>query len=64
MTRSVNSWGFANGGILILSSLLITCNTLGEGFEEGTFCYEQWVLYVSDKSLYSTPETNIAVYVN
>ena len=33
------------------------------GIEEGT-CGEHWVLYVSDKSLNSAPETNIKLYVN
>ena len=33
------------------------------GTKEGT-CDEHWVLYVSDESLNSTPETNIALYVN
>ena len=32
------------------------------GIKEGT-CDEQWVLYVSDESLNSTPETNIALSV-
>lgn len=30
---------------------------------EGT-CDEQWVSYVSDKSLNSAPETNIALHIN
>ena len=30
---------------------------------EGTWD-EHWVLYVSDEALNSTPETNIALYVN
>ena len=33
------------------------------GIKECT-CVEHWVLYVSDESLNSTPETNIALYVN
>ena len=33
------------------------------GTKEGT-CDEHWVLYVSDESLNSTPETMIALYVN
>ena len=33
------------------------------GIKEGT-CDEHWGLYVSDESLNSTPETNIALYVN
>ena len=33
------------------------------GTKEGT-CDEHWVLYVSDESLNSIPETSIAVYVN
>ena len=33
------------------------------GIKEGT-CDEHWVLCVSDESLNSTPETNIALYVN
>ena len=33
------------------------------GIKEGT-CDEHWVLYVSDESLNSTPETNIILYVN
>ena len=33
------------------------------GTKEGT-CDEQWVLYVSDESLNSIPEANIAMYVN
>ena len=32
--------------------------------EEGTYCVEHWVLYVSDESLNSIPETNIILYVN
>ena len=35
----------------------------GMGHKEGT-CDEHWVLYVNDESLNSTPETNIALYVN
>ena len=31
---------------------------------EGTCWDEPWVLYVSDESLNSTPETNITRYVN
>ena len=27
-------------------------------------CGEHWVLYISDESLNSTPETNIRLYVN
>ena len=30
---------------------------MGDGIKEGT-CDEPWVLYVSDESLNSTPETN------
>ena len=33
------------------------------GIKEGTRD-EHWVLYVSDESLNSTPETNTALYVN
>ena len=33
------------------------------GTKEGT-CDEHWVLYVSDKSLKSTSETNIVLYIN
>ena len=33
------------------------------GIKEST-CGEHWVLYESDKSLKSIPETNIAQYVN
>ena len=33
------------------------------GNKEGT-CDEHWVLYVSDESLNSIPETNITLYVN
>ena len=32
--------------------------------EEGTCYDEPWVLYVSDESLNSTPETNTTLYVN
>ena len=32
--------------------------------KEGTCDDEHWVLYVSDKSLNSAPETNTALYVN
>ena len=31
------------------------------GIKEGTCCDEHWVLYVSDESLNSTPEANIAL---
>ena len=31
--------------------------------KEGT-CYEHWMLYVSDESLNSTPETAITLYFN
>ena len=34
------------------------------GIKEGTCYDEHWVLYVSDESLNSTPETNIVLYVN
>ena len=34
------------------------------GIKEGTCRDEHWMLYVSDESLNSTPETNIALYVN
>ena len=34
------------------------------GIKEGTCCEEHWVLCVSDESLNSAPETNIALYVN
>ena len=34
------------------------------GNKEGTCDDEHWMLYVSDGSFYSTPETNIALYVN
>ena len=34
------------------------------GTKEGTCWDEHWVLHVSDESLNSTPETNIALYVN
>ena len=27
-------------------------------------CEEHWVLYISDESLNSTPETNITLYAN
>ena len=34
------------------------------GIKEDTYSDEHWVLYVSDESLNSTPETNIALYIN
>ena len=34
------------------------------GTKEGTCWDEHWVLYVSDESQNSTPETNLALYVN
>ena len=34
------------------------------GIKEGTCWDEHWVLYVSDESLNSTPETIITLYVN
>ena len=34
------------------------------GIKEGPCCIEHWVLYVSDESLNSNPETNITLYVN
>jgi len=33
------------------------------GIKEGTCCDEHWVLYVSDESLNSTPETNTTLYL-
>jgi len=30
---------------------------------EGTWCNEHWVLYATDESLNSTPETNDILYV-
>ena len=33
------------------------------GIKEGT-CDEHWVVYVSDESLNSTPETTIMLFVN
>lgn len=32
------------------------------GIKEGTYCDEHWVLYVNDKSLNLTTETNITMY--
>lgn len=37
---------------------------MGDGREEGTCYDEHRVLYVSEKSLDSTPETKTALYVN
>ena len=37
---------------------------MGDGIKEGTCWDEHWVLYVSDESLNSTPETNITLYGN
>ena len=34
------------------------------GIKEGICCHEHWVLHVSDKSLNSTPEIIITLYVN
>jgi len=34
------------------------------GIKECTGCNEHWVLYVSDESLNSTPETNITLHIN
>ena len=34
-----------------------------QGIKEGS-CDEQWVLYVNEESLNSTPETSVAFYVN
>ena len=34
------------------------------GIKEGTHYNEQWVLYASDESLNSAPETNITLCVN
>ena len=34
------------------------------GIKEGTCCDEHWVLYVSDESLNSTLEINIALHAN
>ena len=34
------------------------------GIEEGTCWVENWVFYVSDKSLGSTPEAKTTLYVN
>ena len=34
------------------------------GIKEGIYWDEHWVLYVSDGSLNSTPESNITLYVN
>ena len=36
---------------------------MGDGDLQGT-CDEHWVLYASDESLNSTPETNILQYIN
>ena len=57
----------------IVKSLLNTENRLrvpgeevggGMGIKEGTCWDEHWVLYVSDESLNSTPETNTTLYFN
>ena len=34
------------------------------GIKEGNCFDDQWLLYVSDEPLNSTPETNIALHVN
>ena len=36
---------------------------MGDGIKRGIWD-EHWVLYVSDESLNSTPETNTTLYVN
>ena len=36
---------------------------MDDGIKEGT-CDKPWVLYLSDESLHSVPETNITLYVN
>ena len=37
---------------------------MGDGIKEGSCYDDHWVLYRNDKSLNSTPETNITPYVN
>ena len=32
--------------------------------KEGTCCDEHWVLYISDESLNSSPDTNFTIYAN
>lgn len=34
------------------------------GIKEGSFCDAHWVLFLSEVSLNSTPQTNTALYVN
>ena len=42
----------------------VGCGKWVMGLKEGTCWDEHWVLYVSDESLNSTPETNSILYVN
>ena len=37
---------------------------VGEGDQESAYHSEHWVMYRSVESLYRTPETNIALYLN
>ena len=37
---------------------------MGDGYTKEGICDEHWVLYISDKSLNSTSETNISLYIN
>ena len=37
---------------------------MGDDYEGGYIYVEHWALYVSNESLNSTSETNIALYVN
>ena len=53
------------------NKLIVTRGEVGRGWvewvveiKEGTCCDEHWVLYTSDQSLNSTPETSITLYVN
>ena len=52
--------------LIVENKLRVTGGEVGRrmSIKEGTGCDEHWMLYVSDESLNSTPQTNIIVYVN
>ena len=70
INASKRHWALSNQLIENVNKLRVDGGEVGGwvkwvmSIKDGTYCHEQWVLYVSDESPNSTPETNITVHVN
>ena len=68
--KKKREWGAHHNRLITVKNKQVSWREMGRGWtrwatgiKEGTY-NEHWVLYISDESLNSTPETNITLYVN